>query len=110
MPKNRTGWAPQRHEERREEKAIVFLSALFVSLRCSLRMLQSAKQLRISPFEIVSYFGIRISFFGQKASQLSMRLIDTHCHLDDEQFDATRGDLIARAAAAGVGEMVTIAV
>ncbi len=35
-------------------------------------------------------------------------LIDTHCHLDFSDFDAERDDLVARATAAGVGQMVTI--
>jgi TatD DNase family protein len=35
-------------------------------------------------------------------------LIDTHCHLDFPDFDAERDDLIARAAAAGVTQMITI--
>lgn len=37
-----------------------------------------------------------------------MMLVDHHCHLDFPQFEATRGDIIARAHAAGVGVMVTI--
>jgi TatD DNase family protein len=35
-------------------------------------------------------------------------LIDTHCHLDFPDFDAERDDLIARATAAGVTQMITI--
>lgn len=35
-------------------------------------------------------------------------LIDSHCHLDFEQFDEDRDELIARAEEAGVGKMVTI--
>ncbi|NKN37667.1 TatD family hydrolase [Agrobacterium sp. a22-2] len=35
-------------------------------------------------------------------------LIDTHCHLDFADFDAERDDLVARAHAAGVAQMVTI--
>ncbi len=35
-------------------------------------------------------------------------LIDTHCHLDFADFDAERDDLVARATAAGVAQMVTI--
>ena len=35
-------------------------------------------------------------------------LIDTHCHLDFADFDAERDDLIERARAAGVMQMVTI--
>jgi len=37
-----------------------------------------------------------------------MRLVDHHCHLDFPQFAEQRGELIARAHAAGVGLMVTI--
>jgi TatD DNase family protein len=35
-------------------------------------------------------------------------LIDTHCHLDDEQFAADRADVVARAAAAGLEAMIAI--
>lgn len=35
-------------------------------------------------------------------------LIDTHCHLDFADFDAERDELVARAHAAGVKQMVTI--
>lgn len=35
-------------------------------------------------------------------------LIDSHCHLDFEQFDEDRDALIKRAADAGVGKMITI--
>jgi TatD DNase family protein len=37
-------------------------------------------------------------------------LVDTHCHLDDEQFDLERDALIQRAEAAGVGTMISIGV
>ncbi len=39
-----------------------------------------------------------------------MRLIDTHAHLDQEEFDADREAVIARAHAAGVEAMVAIGV
>ena len=35
-------------------------------------------------------------------------MIDTHCHLDDEQFAADRAEVVARAAAAGVETMIAI--
>jgi TatD DNase family protein len=35
-------------------------------------------------------------------------LIDTHCHLDFPDFDAERDELVARAADAGVKQMITI--
>lgn len=37
-----------------------------------------------------------------------MRLFDTHCHLDDEQFDANRADVVQRAIEAGVTRMVAV--
>ena len=36
-----------------------------------------------------------------------MRLVDAHCHLEDEAFDADRDDVIRRAREAGVVAMVT---
>jgi TatD DNase family protein len=35
-------------------------------------------------------------------------MIDTHCHLDDEQFEADRDEVIARAAKAGVARLISI--
>jgi len=37
-----------------------------------------------------------------------VRLVDSHCHLDDEQFDADREQVIARALEVGVERMVAI--
>lgn len=37
-----------------------------------------------------------------------MKLVDSHCHLDDQQFDADREAVIARARAAGVETMLAI--
>lgn len=37
-----------------------------------------------------------------------MTLIDSHCHLDDKQFDADREEVIERARAAGVERMMAI--
>lgn len=37
-----------------------------------------------------------------------MKLVDSHCHLDDHQFDADREETIARARAAGVETMLAI--
>ncbi len=35
-----------------------------------------------------------------------MRLIDSHCHLDDDRLDASRDEVIARAVAVGVERMI----
>lgn len=37
-----------------------------------------------------------------------MRLFDTHCHLDDEQFDACRDEVVANATAAGVATIIAV--
>ena len=37
-----------------------------------------------------------------------MQLFDTHAHLDDEQFDASRDDVVARAVEAGVMSVVAV--
>ncbi|HVN05247.1 MAG TPA: TatD family hydrolase [Bryobacteraceae bacterium] len=37
-----------------------------------------------------------------------MRLVDSHCHLDDQQFDADRDEVIARAREVGIERMLAI--
>jgi TatD DNase family protein len=39
-----------------------------------------------------------------------MELIDTHCHLDVEEFDADRGEVLGRARAAGVAAILVPAI
>jgi TatD DNase family protein len=47
---------------------------------------------------------------GEGSSGNAMPLIDTHAHLDQEEFDADRAAVIARAATAGVERMVAVGV
>lgn len=35
-----------------------------------------------------------------------MRLIDSHCHLDDDRYDAIRDEVVAQALAVGIGKIV----
>jgi TatD DNase family protein len=35
-------------------------------------------------------------------------LIDSHCHIDGHEFDGDRGEVLARAAAAGVGRVIAV--
>lgn len=37
-----------------------------------------------------------------------MNLVDSHCHLDDERFDADRDQVVQRAVDAGIGSILTI--
>ncbi len=41
---------------------------------------------------------------------MALELIDTHAHLDDGRFDDDRPEVVARAAAAGVTHVVTVAI
>jgi len=40
--------------------------------------------------------------------QITARITDSHCHLDFPDFDGKHGEIVARAADAGVHRMVTI--
>src|SRR5204863_8301910 len=44
-----------------------------------------------------------------KTTEVKVLLVDSHCHLDFPDFAAERGAIIARARAAGVETMLTIA-
>lgn len=44
------------------------------------------------------------------AAPPGLRLVDTHCHLDDGEFDADRADVVARARDAGVSRQVVPAI
>src|SRR6185369_9859783 len=41
-------------------------------------------------------------------SSSKMTLIDSHCHIDGEQFDADRDDVVRRAKEAGVAAMLNV--
>lgn len=43
-----------------------------------------------------------------RAEGVSAMFVDTHLHLDDERYAADRADVVARSAAAGVTQMITI--
>ncbi len=45
-----------------------------------------------------------------KVRDLALKMIDTHCHLDQDEFQTDLDDVIARAQAAGVESLVCVAV
>src|SRR5690606_38344809 len=50
----------------------------------------------------------RASLVTWRPRREAAMLIDTHCHLDFPDFEAERDDIVARAHAAGVRQMITI--
>jgi TatD DNase family protein len=50
----------------------------------------------------------RLSEPGDEREDMT-RLFDTHAHLDDEQFTSIRGEVVARAQAAGLERILTVA-
>ncbi len=45
----------------------------------------------------------------EQTTRAGMRLFDTHCHLDDEQFDGCRDEVLERARQAGVEAILAVA-
>jgi TatD DNase family protein len=52
----------------------------------------------------------RLSAVEQPATVHRFSLVDTHAHLDQHEFDADRGEVVARAREAGVENLVCVAV